>query len=180
MRNKNKKLPYRAKKKLVWEWLERDPTKSNHYIAAEVGCHSTYVGTIRRAFMQVLPSMPPTTPYPAPELKHEPQISSTGSVSVEVEGETADTDVDTLLATRHRQYGTFEELSKVATDIKGAIRDGVSGNGYTLEPDQLEALDMIATKVARAACGDPNNIDTWRDLAGYAMLVVKRLEGTKL
>jgi hypothetical protein len=45
-----------------------------------------------------------------------------------------------------------------------------------LDSDQLEALDMIAHKIARILNGDPNYADNWIDIAGYATLVANRLE----
>jgi hypothetical protein len=35
---------------------------------------------------------------------------------------------------------------------------------------------MITHKISRILNGDPNYDDSWRDIAGYAMLVVKELE----
>jgi len=44
--------------------------------------------------------------------------------------------------------------------------------------DQWEALEMIATKLSRIVNGNPNKIDNWDDIAGYATLVADRLRGT--
>ena len=41
---------------------------------------------------------------------------------------------------------------------------------------QKEALEMIASKIARALSGDSNHLDNWVDIAGYAQLVVQKLE----
>ena len=49
--------------------------------------------------------------------------------------------------------------------------------GFELDNDQLEALDMIVHKIARIVNGDPNYSDSWVDIAGYAKLVSDRLEG---
>ena len=35
---------------------------------------------------------------------------------------------------------------------------------------------MIAHKIGRILAGDPNHIDHWLDIAGYATLVAKELE----
>ena len=42
---------------------------------------------------------------------------------------------------------------------------------------QQEALHMICSKLARIANGDPNHVDSWHDIAGYASLVVKDING---
>lgn len=39
---------------------------------------------------------------------------------------------------------------------------------------QRESIDLIATKLARICCGDPNHRDHWDDIAGYATLVSQR------
>ena len=51
--------------------------------------------------------------------------------------------------------------------------------GCDLEPDQREALEMLALKIARILNGDPNYADSWHDVAGYATLVADRLQGVE-
>jgi hypothetical protein len=38
-------------------------------------------------------------------------------------------------------------------------------------------LEMIAHKIARILSGDPNHRDHWEDIAGYAELVVREIDG---
>lgn len=40
-----------------------------------------------------------------------------------------------------------------------------------------EALDMLANKLSRALNGNPEYVDTWLDIAGYAQLVVDHIKG---
>ena len=89
------------------------------------------------------------------------------------EGE-ADTDVDVILDERAATYGSFEDVAGCAQEIKNAIR---ICNNSELDDDQIEALDMIASKIARIVNGNPNHIDSWIDIAGYATLVADRLQG---
>ena len=89
------------------------------------------------------------------------------------EGE-ADTDVDVILNERATTYGSFEDVAGCAQEIKNAIR---MCNNSELDDDQIEALDMIASKIARVVNGNPNHIDSWIDIAGYATLVADRLKG---
>jgi hypothetical protein len=49
--------------------------------------------------------------------------------------------------------------------------------GGTLPLDHQEALDMIASKIARIVIGDYDHVDSWVDIAGYATLVADRLQG---
>ncbi len=46
--------------------------------------------------------------------------------------------------------------------------------------DQQEALELICHKIARIINGDENYDDNWVDVAGYASLVAKRLQGESL
>lgn len=45
-----------------------------------------------------------------------------------------------------------------------------------LLPIHKEALDMIVHKIGRILNGNPNYIDSFRDIAGYAELVVNYLK----
>lgn len=77
--------------------------------------------------------------------------------------------VDKTLKQRSKTYGDFGNLSMIASNLKACMRaDDGWGN---LGPAHKEALDMIAHKIARILNGDPNHIDSWHDIAGYAMLV---------
>lgn len=82
-------------------------------------------------------------------------------------------EVDNLLAERGKRYGEFEALAKISQNLKVLI--GTSGNFNELASDQQESLEMIAHKIARILNGDPNYLDSWLDIAGYAKLVADRL-----
>lgn len=82
--------------------------------------------------------------------------------------------IDELLTERATTYGSFEDVAGCAQEIKNAIR---MCNNSELDDDQIEALDMIASKIARVVNGNPNHIDSWIDIAGYATLVADRLQG---
>jgi hypothetical protein len=86
----------------------------------------------------------------------------------------ADTNVDAILNTRATTYGAFKDVAQVAQEMKNAIR---MCNNSELEDDQIEALDMIASKIARIVNGNPDHVDSWVDIAGYAQLVADRLQG---
>ena len=86
----------------------------------------------------------------------------------------ADTNVDAILDERATTYGSFADVAGFAQEMKNAIR---MCNNSELDDDQIEALDMIASKIARIVNGDPNYVDSWIDIAGYATLVADRLQG---
>jgi hypothetical protein len=85
------------------------------------------------------------------------------------------TDVDAVLDKRGAFYGTFTGVARVAQHFKHCLKQGDSY--HKLAPDQKEALDLIATKLARIVSGDPEYGDSWVDIAGYAKLVADRLQG---
>jgi hypothetical protein len=83
-------------------------------------------------------------------------------------------DVDKILDERATTYGAFKDVAGFAQEMKNAIR---MCNSTELDDDQMEALDMIASKIGRILNGDPSYVDSWVDIAGYAQLVADRLQG---
>jgi hypothetical protein len=84
---------------------------------------------------------------------------------------------DTILDTRATQYGTFADGASLMQAIKRTMADHAQKHGKTFADDQWEALEMIVHKMARIVNGNPDNVDSWRDIAGYAVLIADRLEG---
>lgn len=82
------------------------------------------------------------------------------------------TEIAETLAERDKIYGKYEDQAAIACKIKDAM---YRGRNWPLAPDQREALEMIAVKMARILNGDPDCRDSWHDIAGYAQLVAKRL-----
>lgn len=156
------KTNYGFKKRIIRDLLKRDPSRTDYEVASLVGCHRTYVGTQRRDLAAS------TT---REEEYQYPLRLTMDMVCAEPVSETLDE--------RHKTYGIFEDLSKVAVDIKAAVRERLRDEPSKLAPDQQEALDMIATKIARIVNGDPNKVDHWTDIAGYATLVAERLGGER-
>lgn len=72
-----------------------------------------------------------------------------------------------LLAERAKTHGDFGDVAYVAQGIRAALQ--YQGR-VRLSDRQREALDMIASKLARIVCGDPCHADHWDDIAGYARL----------
>lgn len=82
-------------------------------------------------------------------------------------------DIEKTLKDRGERYGKFINLAMIDQRLKCDMH--VAG-WFKLAPDQAEALEMIAQKIARILAGDPNYADSWHDIAGYATLVEQRLE----
>lgn len=82
--------------------------------------------------------------------------------------------IENTLAERGSRYGSFEGHAEITQNIKQAMIQ--SPNWQTLANDQREALEMVAHKIGRILNGSPTYIDSWHDIAGYATLIVQRLE----
>jgi hypothetical protein len=87
--------------------------------------------------------------------------------------------IDKILDERGKRYGKFMGHAEIAQRLKSTLFTYQSVRQCALEPDQLEALDMICHKIARILNGDPNYADSWIDIAGYAQLVADRLQGNE-
>ena len=79
--------------------------------------------------------------------------------------------IDEILAARHHTHGSFQDVAETAQALKAIIH-----RGSAMSPRHLEALDLIATKVARICHGDAGERDHWVDIQGYAMLASLRAE----
>lgn len=82
-----------------------------------------------------------------------------------------------ILNTRQRTHGDFTVNSQVSQEIKNILRRAIErdDNHSIWHSYQFEALDMICHKIARIVAGNPNEVDHWADIAGYAQLVVDRI-----
>jgi len=89
----------------------------------------------------------------------------------------ADTSLDAILNERGNTYGSFEDVANVAQEFKNITYDSLKARQKTIYAYQAEALDMIFSKIARIINGNPDQIDSWIDIAGYATLVADRLKG---
>ena len=82
-------------------------------------------------------------------------------------------DVKSILEERAKTHGKFEDVARASQELKRTLQNRAEKK---LNTSQIEALENIAQKMARIICGNPNEPDHWRDIAGYATLVVNELE----
>lgn len=80
-----------------------------------------------------------------------------------------------ILAERGKRYGRFESNARIAQGIMDTLVFG--DNWREVAVDQREALHQIAAKISRIVTGDPDYVDNWDDIAGFATLVADRLRG---
>lgn len=82
--------------------------------------------------------------------------------------------IDKILQERGSRYGPFITHAEISQRIKREIFG--TKPRHQLSADKVEALEMIAHKIARIINGDPEYADSWDDIAGYATLVANRLK----
>lgn len=82
-----------------------------------------------------------------------------------------------ILDERGSRYGTFAGQAEISQHLKRVVRGYLDKRGKTLADDQMEAVEMICHKLARAINGDADYDDHWTDVAGYSQLVASRLKG---
>lgn len=85
------------------------------------------------------------------------------------------TTTEPLIAERGSRYGKFKDGADIMQSLKDTMRDVDGWNNLTAS--QKEALDMIQHKIGRILNGDPTYDDSWKDIAGYATLIVNELNG---
>lgn len=76
--------------------------------------------------------------------------------------------IDKTIKERGSVHGCYRDQCGVAETIEAAMRAGK--NWASLNPCQMQAMKMIAVKIARILTGDPDFSDHWHDIAGYATL----------
>jgi hypothetical protein len=88
-----------------------------------------------------------------------------------------DTDIDGTLDARAQDYGKFKDGAALMQGIKRLLADHARMHNKTFADDQWEALEMIVHKIGRIVNGNPDKVDHWVDIAGYAKLIADRLQG---
>lgn len=83
--------------------------------------------------------------------------------------------INETLEQRGERYGEFREVAETTYQLQEALK---RSQASVMTSSQIIALDMICNKMARIVNGDPNYIDNWHDIAGYATLVEQELNVT--
>ena len=105
------------------------------------------------------------------------QQGAAGSAPLPIEMFDFPDPVDVTLDARAVEYGKFIEGAEVMQMLKRVVLNALNNRDKTLAHDQAEAMDMIIHKIGRIVNGNPDVVDHWLDIAGYAKLVADRLEG---
>ncbi len=81
--------------------------------------------------------------------------------------------IHNTLSERGNNYGSFEGHANITQTLKRAMTSAPKWGDLT--DSQRESLDMVVHKIGRILNGNPNYIDSWRDIVGYSQLVVDEL-----
>ena len=88
--------------------------------------------------------------------------------------------IEEVLDERQKTHGSFHQHATIAQELKQVCRGKPEASPYprwnALDNEYKEALDMILHKIARILAGDPNWVDHWTDIEGYAALGRKLAE----
>jgi hypothetical protein len=150
----------------ILAYLDKHPKMRVKDVAEHFNVHTSYIYAVRR---KPAPWQPPAA-LPVPEV-------SRSIVNPEITMETDETNVDAVLDSRAKDYGKFIEGAEIMQMLKRVVHNYIEKRGTPLAFDQREAIDMIIHKLGRIINGNPDKVDHWVDIAGYATLVSERLEG---
>lgn len=78
-----------------------------------------------------------------------------------------------VLDERNKIHGEFTNDARTSQALKHVMHETKNWSDLTFV--QKEALEHIATKIGRILSGNPNHVDHWSDIQGYARLVEERL-----
>ena len=138
-------------------------TRAQFMIAKKLGIDpKEYARQMAKLEAEMVPE-----PLPVPEL-------SVWNAQTTKEG-----DIVATLNARAQEYGKFKDGANLMQSIKRLLADHAAKHGKTFVDDQWEALEMIVHKIARIVNGNPDKVDHWVDIAGYATLVADRLQGVE-
>ena len=168
-----RKVP--SKSKRAQAFIESNPATSVNEVANRFGMAKQSVYALRNKMKKegfVFPKRSEQLASLAPA-----QQGAAGSAPLEIEMFDYVDQVDETLDARAVEYGKFIEGAEVMQMLKRVVLNALNNRDKTLAHDQAEAMDMIIHKIGRIINGNPDVVDHWLDIAGYAQLVADRLNG---
>ncbi len=153
----------------VREFLAKNPNAKAKDVAAKFGVSPPVVYVVRKQLNEQSGKAPQEA---AVETPVEQEAVTTLTVH---EG----AGIVAILTERGDRYGKFSGHAKVTQDIKRAMSEHARLHNKTFTDSQWESLEMIAHKIGRIVNGDPDHVDSWVDIAGYAQLVADELQGVE-
>jgi len=148
-------------------FMQSNPAASVNEIANRFGLTKQSIYVLRNTMKKAGFNFP----------KRSEQLATLAPAPLEIEMFDFPDQVDSTLDARAVEYGKFIEGAEVIQMLKRVVQNALNNRDKTLAHDQAESLDMILHKVGRIINGNPDVIDHWLDIAGYAQLVADRLNG---
>lgn len=156
--------PYAKRTLKVMEHFRKYPGDPVATVAGKFNMSMSHAYALRKKALWQPPKVVPvpevSRPIVNPEITMEPE-----------------TTVDAVLDSRAKDYGKFIEGAEIMQMLKRLVHNYIEDRGTPLAFDQREAIDMIIHKLGRIINGNPDKVDHWVDIAGYATLVADRLQG---
>jgi hypothetical protein len=179
----------------IREYFRKHPDANVAKVAAKFEASKPMVYKLRGQVLDE--AFQPPEPLPIPGLSRKvtlnaAQVAIAGKLGIDLkdyvreglaqgvlqyDDEREATDIDETLDERAQDYGKFKDGAALMQGIKRLLADHARVHDKTFADDQWEALEMIVHKIARIVNGNPDKVDSWVDIAGYATLVADRLEG---
>ena len=82
-------------------------------------------------------------------------------------------EINDILDQRQKTHGNFEKVARLDTELFSTFNTYLYSS---LSDEQYCAIKMILHKIARIGCGDPEFIDHWQDIIGYAQLIINSIK----
>ena len=157
------------KGKKVFDYFVANPTANASKVAAKFKMSMSNVYKLKASALEDLRDsvVPEMMPMPEPKTSWQKIVKEVEETS----------NVDKTLDARAQMYGKFKDGAALMQAIKRTMAAHASKHDKTFADDQWEALEMIVHKMGRIVNGDPDVVDHWVDIAGYATLIADRLEG---
>ena len=157
------------KGKKVFDYFVANPTANASKVAAKFKMSMSNVYKLKASALEDLRDsvVPEMMPMPEPKTSWQKIVKEVEETS----------NVDKTLDARAQMYGKFKDGAAMMQAIKRTMAAHASKHDKTFADDQWEALEMIVHKMGRIVNGDPDVVDHWVDIAGYATLISDRLEG---
>lgn len=168
------KLP--SKTKRAQAFMQSNPAAAPNEVAARFGLKMQSVYVLRNKMKKAGAVFPKKSEQFASLAPAEP-MAEVSRVIMQTGIEMYEDEVDATLDARAVDYGKFIEGAEVMQMLKRVVQNALSNRDKVLAHDQAESMDMIIHKIGRIINGNPDVVDHWLDIAGYAKLVADRLEG---
>jgi hypothetical protein len=153
----------------VRAYLIKNPSALIKDVAAKFNCSLPMVYNIRSAIRKASAPAPMFVDLRPEDLNSEQAAPADEASPKKI-------DIDATINERGTSYGKFKDGAALMQSIKRLITDHATKHNKTFTDAQWEALEMIVHKIGRIVNGNPDLIDHWLDIAGYAVLVADGLE----